>query len=112
MMLLQWINNPKKLNFLVALTLFIPGTPKDILTYAIGLTKMSVPTYILITTIARLPSVLISTLSGGALGDSNLKKAIVFFIISAATGVLGFAIYKLAFSKKNNQEEKQNSPKN
>ena len=41
-----------------------------------------------------------ATLSGGALGDSNLKKAIVFFIISAVTGILGFIIYKLLFSKK------------
>ena len=97
---ISWINEPRKLNFLAAVVFFIPGTPKDILTYAIGLTKMSIPTYIVITTLARLPSIIISTLSGGALGDSNLKKAIVFFIISAVTGILGFIMYKLLFSKK------------
>ena len=47
-----------------------------------------------------------TTLSGGALGDSNLRKAIVFFIISAVTGVLGFVVYKILFSKnKKNKNE-------
>ena len=108
---ISWINEPKKLNSLVALVFFIPGTPKDLLTYAVGLTKMSVPTYIAITTLARFPSIIISTLSGGALGDNNLKKAIVFFIISAATGILGFACYKLLFSKKNDNSAKNTSSK-
>jgi uncharacterized membrane protein YdjX (TVP38/TMEM64 family) len=94
---ISWINEPKKLNFLAAVIFFIPGTPKDLLTYAIGLTKMSIPTYIAITTLARFPSIIISTLSGGALGDSNLGKAIVFFTISAATGILGFFAFEVAF---------------
>jgi uncharacterized membrane protein YdjX (TVP38/TMEM64 family) len=109
---ISWINEPKKLNFLAAVVFFIPGTPKDLLTYAIGLTKMSVPTYIVITTLARFPSIIISTLSGGALGDSNIRKAIVFFIISAATGILGFVIYKILFSKKEEKSKKNDLVKN
>jgi uncharacterized membrane protein YdjX (TVP38/TMEM64 family) len=104
---ISWINEPKKLNFLAAVVFFIPGTPKDLLTYAIGLTKMSVPTYIVITTLARFPSIIISTLSGGALGDSNIRKAIVFFIISAVTGILGFVIYKILFSKKEEKSKQK-----
>ena len=96
----SWISDPKKLNFLVALVFFIPGTPKDLFTYAIGLTSMSIPTYILITTIARIPSIIISTLSGDALGSSNLKNAIIFFIISAVTGVAGYIVYSLISSKR------------
>ena len=107
---ISWINDPKKLNFLAAVIFFIPGTPKDLLTYAIGLTKMSIPTYIVITSLARLPSIVISTLSGGALGDSNIKNAVIFFVISAITGILGYAIYTF-ISKKTNKNKQDNLSK-
>ena len=63
------LNNTKKRNFMTFLLYLIPGTPKDLLTYAVGMTGMSIPTYILLTTFARIPSVIISTIGGGALGD-------------------------------------------
>lgn len=102
---ISWINDPKKLNLLTTIVFFIPGTPKDLITYAIGLTKMSIPTYIVITTLARLPSIIISTLSGGALGDSDIKNAVIFFIISAFTGVVGYVIYTI-FSKRSSKNNK------
>lgn len=91
----SWINTPKKLYFLTALLFFIPGTPKDLITYAVGLTKMSIPAYILITSLARLPSIVISTLSGGAIGENNFSSAIVFVSISAVTGIIGYSVYSL-----------------
>ncbi len=92
---ISWINNQKKLHFLTALLFFIPGTPKDLITYAVGLTKMSIPAYILISSLARLPSIVISTLSGGALSESNFASAVIFISISAVTGVVGYLIYSL-----------------
>lgn len=93
------LNSPGKMNFLVTLLFFIPGTPKDLITYAIGLTKMKIPAYVILTSLARLPSILISTASGGALGDDKLNHAIIFFAISAITGIVGYLIY-LIISKK------------
>ncbi len=92
---ISWINIPGKLYFLTALLFFIPGTPKDLITYAVGLTKMSIPAYVLISSLARLPSIFISTLSGGALGESNFRRAIIFVSISAVTGIVGYALYAL-----------------
>ncbi|MBR2387270.1 MAG: TVP38/TMEM64 family protein [Clostridia bacterium] len=100
---ISWINEPRKLHFLTALLFFIPGTPKDLITYAVGLTKMSIPTYILISSLARLPSIIISTLSGGALGESKFGTAIIFISISAITGVVGYLIYSF-ISKRNKKQ--------
>jgi uncharacterized membrane protein YdjX (TVP38/TMEM64 family) len=103
------INDPPKRNLLTFILFVIPGTPKDLFTYAIGLTDMSIPLYILLTTAARFPSVILSTLSGSAVGDENYGKAIVFVIITAAVSGIGILIYQI-FSKKHaqRQSEKKN----
>ena len=104
---ISFIKDKKKLNAIVTLVFFIPGTPKDLITYAIALTGMKIPAYIIITSIARLPSILISTLSGDALGKSNLKNAVIFFVISAITGIAGYLTYHLIIRKrKKNSDNK------
>ncbi len=102
------LRSPQKLNTLVALLFFIPGTPKDLMTYAVGLTKMKIGAYVLLTTVSRLPSILISTVSGGALGDDKLVRALIFFIISAITGIAGYFIY-LLISKKHSHKKTDNT---
>ena len=93
------INEPKKRGALTAILFLIPGTPKDLLTYAVGLTDMSIPMYLAIATAARFPSIIISTIGGDALGDDRFTHAIIAFIISAVVSLLGYLIY-LRISKK------------
>lgn len=93
------LRNPAKRNLLTFLLFVIPGTPKDLFTYAIGLTDMSIPLYILLTTAARFPSVILSTLSGNAAGTKDYTQAIVFIAASAAVSGIGVLIYR-HFSKK------------
>ena len=87
------LHDPKKRNPLVAILFLIPGTPKDLLTYVIGLTEMSIPLYILLTTACRFPSVLISTMSGDALGDDRLLKAVYLLIATGVVSIIGYGIY-------------------
>lgn len=60
----------------------IPGTPKDLMVYFIGLTKIKTLHFILITSIARLPSIVTSTIGGNALGMQNYVFAIVVFAVT------------------------------
>ena len=87
------LNSPKKRNILTFILFLIPGTPKDLFTYAIGLTDMSIPLYILLTTVARYPSVITSTLTGNAAGDKNYIISIIFLAITAAISGIGLLIY-------------------
>lgn len=90
---LKFLNNPKKLNTLTFILFLIPGTPKDILTYFIGLTTMKLSTWILISSIARIPSVITSTIGGNALGLKDYKFAVIAFGITVALSIIGILIH-------------------
>lgn len=87
------INSPKKRNVMTFLLFLIPGTPKDLLTYVIGLTDMSIPLYVALTVVARFPSIIMSTLGGGALGDNKFFHALIIFAIAAAVSGIGYIVY-------------------
>ncbi len=93
------INDPAKRNLLTFLLFVIPGTPKDLFTYAIGLTDMSIPLYIALTTAARFPSVILSTLSGDAVGTRDYRMAVIFVIATAVVSGCGLLVYRI-FSRK------------
>jgi len=97
------LNNPQKRNLLVLTLFIIPGTPKDLLTYAIGLTDMSIPLYLVLTTVARFPSVITSTLGGDAVGDKQYVFAILVFGITIAISAVGLLIYN-RIQKKHEQK--------
>ena len=94
------LRDPKKRNATVALLFLIPGTPKDLLTYVIGLTKMSIPLYLVLTLVCRFPSVIMSTLSGDALGDDRALRALWFFIATGIVSAVGYLIYLRLRKKK------------
>lgn len=87
------LNDPKKRNVLTFFLFLIPGTPKDLLTYGIGLTDMSIPLYLLLTTAARFPSVITSTLGGDAMGEKKFLWAVVVFGVTAAISLAGLYVY-------------------
>ena len=93
------LNEPKKRNVFIFLLFFIPGTPKDFLTYIIGLTKISIPMYALITFFARIPSVVSSTFAGSSLADGQLVKALIIFGITAVVSGIGYLCYQFIKNK-------------
>lgn len=78
----------KKRNIIMFLLFLIPGTPKDILNYLAGLTPMKISTFVLLTTLARIPSVVSSTVTGSLAQEGNLTAAIITY---AVTGVISLA---------------------
>ena len=97
---LKFLHNAKKLNVIVFFAFFLPGTPKDLLTYAVGLTEMDLKTFLLITSIARLPSVITSTVGGNALGGQRYWFAIIVFGATLLLSGLGLWIYQKHVNKK------------
>ena len=49
------LSSSKRFNSLVFLVFFIPGTPKDILSYFVGLSKMQLSQWLFISTLAKVP---------------------------------------------------------
>ncbi len=92
---LRFLQDSRRLNALTFLVMLIPGTPKDLLSYFIGLTDMKLSTWLIISTIARIPSVISSVISGGALGDRNYTLAVIALAITAVLSLAGLALYRL-----------------
>lgn len=91
---LKFMRDAHRLNLLTFILLLIPGTPKDIVTYCVGLTPMRFRTFLLITTVARVPSIITSTIGGNALGLGNHLFAAITFGVTLAISVTGILIYK------------------
>lgn len=91
---LPFFQDKDKLESLIFLLFFIPGTPKDVMTWAVGLTPVKFSHWMLITMLARLPSIITSTVGGDALGGQNYVLAIIVFIVTAAVSLGGLAVYR------------------
>jgi uncharacterized membrane protein YdjX (TVP38/TMEM64 family) len=105
------LNNRKRLDLLIFFLFLIPGTPKDLMTYLIGLTRMRITTYVLITSVARFPSVITSTIGGNALWMHNYRAAIVVFAITVFISLAGLLLYQFIEKKrsaKTSGEEQSN----
>ncbi len=97
---LSFIKNTDKLRLLVFVLFLIPGSPKDMITYFIGLTPMRLPSFLIISSIARIPSVISSTIGGDAIGEGNYMLAIIVFVITAVISLIGLLIYRRISYKK------------
>ena len=90
---LRFLNTEKKRNLLIFLLFFIPGTPKDLLTYFVGLTDIRLCEFLLISLFARFPSVISSTFGGHLLGEGDYIGAIILYAATAAASLLGMIGY-------------------
>jgi uncharacterized membrane protein YdjX (TVP38/TMEM64 family) len=60
----KFLSNRSRAQMTVFILFFIPGTPKDALTYIAPLAPIPTVSYLLITTFARIPSIVTSTIQG------------------------------------------------
>ena len=96
---LKFIRSEERLKRLTFILFFIPGTPKDLLTYFIGLTRMSLKDFFGITLFARIPSVVSSTIGGNFIGEKRYIEAVVLFIITGIVSLLGIKLYNVLLKK-------------
>ena len=97
---LRFLNTEQKRNTLIFLLFFIPGTPKDLLTYFVGLTDIRLRTFLLLSMVARVPSVFSSTFGGHLLGEENYWGAVILYGITGLLSVLGMVAYNRHVKKK------------
>ncbi|HHY79785.1 MAG TPA: TVP38/TMEM64 family protein [Thermoanaerobacter sp.] len=85
------INNPKGETILFLL-FFIPGMPKDALSYIAGITPVKFYNFFIITLFARLPGIFFSAYIGANLGNKNYFMAGIVAIIAVLLFLIG--VYK------------------
>ena len=72
----------------------IPGTPKDLLTYLVGLTPMKLSSFLLLTTAARIPSVVSSAVTGSLAQRGSYRAAIITYGITLIITVICVLWYR------------------
>ncbi len=85
--------DPKRLKRILFVLFLLPGTPKDLLTYLAGLSPIPLPRFLLLSMIARLPSIVTSTVGGNALGRENYLFAVIVFAATLVVSGLGALVY-------------------
>lgn len=88
------LNNPKRLSLCALILFLIPGTPKDLMTYCAGLTSIRLGLWCCITSLARFPSIITSTLGGDALGMGRTGFALAVFAATMALSAAGLLVYR------------------
>ncbi len=88
----KWFQNPKKIELIILISFLIPGMPKDLLVYIAALLPIRPVRFIAISTIARFPSVITSTLAGTNLAVGDWKRGIILYllILLLVAVILGF----------------------
>ena len=82
----------------------IPGTPKDIFTYIAGTLKINLVEFFVITTLARIPSIITSTICGAQISEKNYITALIVFLLTAFVTALCTLAYKKYNDKQKNPD--------
>lgn len=90
----KFMHDEKRLYLIAFIAFIIPGTPKDLLCYVAGLTDIKLSRWIAITSVARIPAILISTVGGNAIGTRSYVFAATVFAITVIISAVGVLIYR------------------
>ena len=105
----KFLRDKNKVEITVFILFFVPGTPKDALTYIAPIAPISPLKYLLIATFARIPSIITSTLLGDSIAEGNWILAVVVFAITAAISIAGIIFgNKFVEKRQEKKEEKVN----
>jgi len=78
-----------KLNVVVFILFLIPGLPKDTFTYLVPLTRMRMGTFLILSNIARIPGVLLSTYAANGIIEGDIFTSVILFLTAAVLACLG-----------------------
>ncbi len=72
----------------------IPGIPKDVLCYVAGVTPIHVGLFLLVTTAARLPGMILSAYFGRAMAEKSYILLVILSILACLALIFGLAFHK------------------
>ena len=96
----KFLQDEKKLALITFLMFFLPGTPKDLLTYVLGLSKVKRTDLLILAGVARIPSIITSTVGGSLLGTEKYLFAVIVFGITFLISAAGWIIYNRKTNKR------------
>ena len=90
----KFLHTNEKYTGLLFLFFLLPGTPKDLMCYVVGLTDIKWTSWFFINFVGRFPAILLSALGGSALGEQKYGIFILAFTIIIVLYFLGSFLYQ------------------
>ena len=81
-----------KLNITVFILFLIPGLPKDVFTYLVPLTDMSMRTFLILSNVGRIPGIVVSTYAASGLAEGRVLESVIIFAVLAAIAIVGILL--------------------
>lgn len=91
------LSNRKSVLFIFLIYL-IPGLPKDTINYIAGVTPVKPGTFLLTSTLARLPGIFVTTYMGAHFQEKNYKTVVIAAIFMAILFAAGLLLKDFLFS--------------
>lgn len=95
---LQILNDPNRALVALFFIFLIPGIPKDILIYFIPLTRIKMWKFMIVSSVARIPSIVSSTFTAEAALRGDYLSAGIIFGVFLVLGVLGVIFNKKIYA--------------
>ena len=95
------LSNPKNLDIILFILFFLPATPKDLFVYIGGLLPVKPLRFILISTFARFPSVITSTMVGAIISNGNWEVSLLIYAVTFVIAMI--SIYLVSLKDKNKE---------
>lgn len=105
----KWLQDSRKYSMVTFILFFVPGTPKDMLTYIVGITNMSVGEFIGISTLARIPSILSSTIIGSTIRQGEWVISLSVFLVTGIIGIVGIGFKERIICFCQSRADKENT---
>lgn len=103
---LKFLQNEKKRDILAFIIFLIPGMPKDLISYFMGFTNIKLSRWLVISTVARTPAIVVSAMGGQALGKGQYLVALIVLVVIVIISIVGTIGYKMLCKYHNKKEEK------
>lgn len=110
---LRFLNSEEKLERMVFILYLLPGTPKDPLIFFFGLTKIGALDFVIISSIARVPSVITSTIGGHLIHEKRYLAAVILFAVVGAISLVFVILYKKileAMRRRHGEKKSEDTP--
>lgn len=88
------LKDKERLRTILFFLFLIPGTPKDLITYLVGLTELPVSSLIFVCFVGRLPAILFSALGGSALDGAQYGIVVAVAVVLVVSYILGTLLYQ------------------
>lgn len=96
---LKFLNDEKKLEYIIFLLFFVPGTPKDVLAYFVPLTKIDIKRFLFLSCIARIPAVMSSAYAGATFATGDLMQTITIYAVIGLVSLVGIFVHNRFMNK-------------